>query len=1056
MKMPMSNYKTIAEASAAAIRLNITTIREYKQRYKEDPQLPEKPHTKYADEWEKFGKWLIFLGKGNRRKKFYSTIGEASAATIRLGITTNTEYKQRNQEDQRLSANPDRTYADEWEGFGKWFGFFGKEDPRKNFYPTIKEASAVAIRLKITFSTEYAQRYREDPRLPACPDKVYSDEWTEFGKWFGFLGNVDRSKNFYPTIEEASAAAIRFGITTHKEYTQHFQDDPRLPSTPDEIYADEWVEHGRWFGFLGNKVPVAPEQISDEYKSWLALYDLYMKDIQRNISHHKRVILEFIVHFLQKYSYPSEPALFLSKKAPINFDQYESFLIKEFGDKAKGKFHTSALNFVDFCLKELCTDEDDDGLIIHPDYLNPLSKFQSPLLEIKENRLDESNKPVLAYKYIVKAREWITPTSAKSFRDLQHLHDVCETDWFDVDSSLIDEDDKDCVYRVVTLDQRHKGKSHKQEAYQMWSPVRFLALFTLLNVPARGQQVLWCDSGEADKSIPVMVNGKVKWQANDSSLAGKTKLQGFIKAYPDDELGLHFTTNKTSAKEGGYDVPWIPDGLVEWMIRLRRWQSKYNPLPAPIRWTDIDLVRPVGERILQQRGSNCFLFRQPNSYNPYKTAIFSKILAFVLHQIEKSDNRLTSTISQTGSLASYRSPYTAHSLRVSLITAFVIDAKIPVHIVQKLVGHARLVMTLYYTKIGHAEMRDQLNAAGKRALAASPDRIAQQMRNKKLEELKPGLVGNNSEFLDSLTNDYPRSAFTFSDIGICPMSGGRCEEGGELIAEQGKQRIYGSVAAGHLGARNCFRCRFFITGPAFLGGLITKGNEVSLKAHDAAKKYHQHQIEIQVLEDEQYDCESRDVVFTRADELAKAETNSEIIAKEVDMYACDFISISRLIKPCIALLNEPNKAEATDQGLLVANTSVDQINFSIDETNSEFHQLSEVCENAAIFALADATAATYRRSQLIDQIAINNDLKPTMFRLTEDQQLRVGNEMSQLLLSRLKSWDRVEGLLNSDLTLSDLSDQDQVIELKEQVKAILHPSRITLTNKQAVLKSEYE
>jgi hypothetical protein len=29
---------------------------------------------------------------------------------------------------------------------------------------------------------------------------------------------------------------------------------------------------------------------------------------------------------------------------------------------------------------------------------------------------------------------------------------------------------------------------------------------------------------------------------------------------------------------GGYDIPFMPEDLAYWIIQLREWQSKYNPI----------------------------------------------------------------------------------------------------------------------------------------------------------------------------------------------------------------------------------------------------------------------------------------------------------------------------------------------------------------------------------------------------------------------------------------------------------------------------------------------
>lgn len=52
-----------------------------------------------------------------------------------------------------------------------------------------------------------------------------------------------------------------------------------------------------------------------------------------------------------------------------------------------------------------------------------------------------------------------------------------------------------------------------------------------------------------------------------------------------------------------------------------------------------------------------------------------------------------------------------HSLQVSLVTALALDGEVPFAILQKLVGHSRLLMTLYYNKPGVARIRAVLTEA---------------------------------------------------------------------------------------------------------------------------------------------------------------------------------------------------------------------------------------------------------------------------------------------------------------------------------------------------------
>jgi hypothetical protein len=509
----MAKYKTIQEASKAAIALGLTSHRKYIAGYNQDPRLPAYPDKAYRDDWADFGTWYGFLG--NEKKDFYSTIQEASKAAIALGLTSMSEYSVGYKKDPRLPAHPYKIYRDDWADFGTWYGFLGYE--KKDFYPTIQEASKAAIALGLTSQLEYRAGYNQDPRLPANPDKIYRDDWADFGKWYGFLGN--EKKDFYSTIQEASKAAIALGLTSQPKYSAGCNKDPRLPTCPDQVYRDDWADFGKWYGFLGNENPkTSRDDITEPYLKWEMLFDSYIDEIQRNIETKKRSVLSFIVNFIMRYDYPVLPEDFLLRNEKLDKHQYECFLEDNFPKNYVLMHHRMVTDFLQYALNKLCTLEDEDEKTIHPDFRNPVARFESHILEIKPNRLDESDKPALAYTHVVAAKEWVIPIEAKNFNDLTHLHDVTTKDWFEVDPSLIDESDPDCVYRIASKEQNIDGRRTSKKVMQVWSPVRFLATYSLLNIPARGQQLLWCDSGEADSRVPNIVNGEVKFSANTSPL----------------------------------------------------------------------------------------------------------------------------------------------------------------------------------------------------------------------------------------------------------------------------------------------------------------------------------------------------------------------------------------------------------------------------------------------------------------------------------------------------------------------------------------------------------
>jgi hypothetical protein len=159
------------------------------------------------------------------RQKYYPTYEQAKAAVQNLGITTIKEYRQRHKEDPRLYNDPDKSY-EEFEG---WPDFL-RNETRKNTYETLAEAKAAATALakkhNVTNGKAYrkAKLYKIDRRLPCNPEDYYED----FISWDDYLG-IQKIKR-YETSEEAAGAIQRLGIKNLTEYAKRYKEDPRLPS----------------------------------------------------------------------------------------------------------------------------------------------------------------------------------------------------------------------------------------------------------------------------------------------------------------------------------------------------------------------------------------------------------------------------------------------------------------------------------------------------------------------------------------------------------------------------------------------------------------------------------------------------------------------------------------------------------------------------------------------------------------------------------------------------------------------------------------------------------
>lgn len=214
-------YETWQEASQSTIVLGINSSTEYYKRYKEDKRLPSAPHQVYGN----FPGFIIFLG--NVKKDFYPTWQEASSATLKLGIDSQRNYRQKYKDDPKLPSDPRHTY----QNFPGWVVFLGGEE--KRFYLSLSDASKSVQELGIKGFKEYKIRYKEDPLLHSNPDQFYSD----FPGWDMFLLGIE---GYYKTWKEASEAALKLGIDSQRNYHQKYKDDPRLPSAASlkRIYLD--------------------------------------------------------------------------------------------------------------------------------------------------------------------------------------------------------------------------------------------------------------------------------------------------------------------------------------------------------------------------------------------------------------------------------------------------------------------------------------------------------------------------------------------------------------------------------------------------------------------------------------------------------------------------------------------------------------------------------------------------------------------------------------------------------------------------------------------------
>lgn len=834
-------------------------------------------------------------------------------------------------------------------------------------FPTLESLKQTCKNLGITNSVIYKEKYKEYG-LPAHPERIY-EEWVSYKDFFDIIEFI--------SYAELQKLVIENNLKTLNQYKKFIkkQNDPSLPLDPESVYKNEWKNT---YKFFGKEEPFKPDFISPEYITWAIKIKEFMTKARGGGSKETH-----LCRFVRLYIEP-----FDQNKTPHAFLIQEKFDVKSFRDvlaniesePTKRKLVVSVNEFLDYIINNDLTIEDEEtGEIVRVENArNPFSFFLTQQNLSSSTIRSETTKPCLQYHFVKKAQEWIMPANAKCFQDLEHLHKF-DADWVKVSFDQLDLYDPDCVYRIVD-----------NQAY-LWCPTDWIHTYTLTKIPLRGRQIAYNDSGEADEYIAdIDPQNKVIWQKNNSPLSGLTKEQSFIKRMPDGQIGMLTTTNKTNNNGQGYTIPWMPDDLAYWLVKLRKWQQKYNPISYPSAWLDCQRTN-LNEIQRKAKGINCFLFRRFNDFEPATvTNALTPRLAAALFHIQPSNLMLAALEGNPATVGCYKSKYTPHSMRVSLITAYVLEMGMPIEIVMKIVGHSSVIMSIYYCKVSNNDIRTRLEEGEKIALKSEVESIQRTIEQNKIENIKNQLIGNNTELLQALSNEVPAGNYVFRDYGICPFAASRCEDGGEVIKSSS---FYTPTPQGYLGIQNCLRCRHFITGPAFIGGLLAITNEILLQSNYQSDICAKLQLKINMinegidqLEREEYIANLKQQKFEGAAERSKLETDLrnfeseyETAAKKLDMLLCDIQAAYSHITKCHKLINNNPLIESGEKLTLITAPNAELV-LEMEEV-SHYQQLQEVCENAVIYKSCNADQAIYPRTQLIDKMAMFNEIMPNLFML---------------------------------------------------------------------------
>jgi hypothetical protein len=519
----------------------------------------------------------------------------------------------------------------------------------------------------------------------------------------------------------------------------------------------------------------------------------------------------------------------------------------------------------------------------------------------------------------------------------------------------------------------------------------------------------------------------------------------FHRAQGATDAGLFINTNKTAdinkaENDKGYVIPWAHPTVLYWLVKLRDWQAKYNPVSAPVAWTELTSQHfgrtPPHPGVLAQRGTACFLFRDPCANSPDLPVLSSAVELLwcrLLQRLqavcaaggETYDNGEPMVFVEPSKNSGPGTPaFPLHALRVSLISYLILDMGLDPVIVSKLIaGHSTIIMTLYYTKIGNLQMREVMERAEREFFEADQKNHRRFLQEGNFDQVSIAFAALSDDAFNAGAG-APGPSMVFDDKGICPVGGMRCDDGGAKLIDRKGETVFGPVP-GWPRTRNCTSCRFFLTGPAYLPGLMAHANATLERTHTSSGNFSDLEDRLRELQAEQQSCEEEGRPFLKGMDVEKLEQRHREAEEDASLLINDLNATWVLIQRSLTLLNERRQQEGIS---LVAAGTMEDIAIGFIETASEFHQLEVVCQNAEIHVNPEIRPAVYRRSQMIDLMLRFNRIPPILGHFDEKTQLQIGNAVMNLIKARTGSIQGSVPFAECQKKLSELGIRAREIE----------------------------
>lgn len=521
----------------------------------------------------------------------------------------------------------------------------------------------------------------------------------------------------------------------------------------------------------------------------------------------------------------------------------------------------------------------------------------------------------------------------------------------------------------------------------------------ILKTGMRGASARWLDSGEGDE---FSVNSETRAsEPNRRSSAEKGRSEGFLRLclLGDAERSTVMGFYVNSSKTGPYEVPWISEDLIGLVEELIRFQSTNFPISGPV---EIDNGVGFDSRFKVSKGASFPLARDPE----YKTghpisatrlsAYWEKLLVHCQPIIDRELGYHYPVVDDDG-----KPLFGIHSLRVTIISTL-LDHGVPVSIVQMLVGHKTPIMTLYYHDVTNSKIHQGLQQA------------FEQQRRRRIEDLERDAASretlaneaitfrSEAEFVGAqmLTADHGhRMPFDIFAHGICP--GGSCDIGGAKIGGAKYKPVWRP--------RACSACRFRITGPAFLNGLIHRANSLMWEIKESVRK--ERSLNAEMIEKEDAGLP---VEFLRGQVRKEQSFRDELFGE----WCLEFRTIEQARSLQHEDLGEPSAGAA-----IIVKGGADDAASALLVEGHDLHLAQRLIEDAKIVGSKAELpeGAELLRDKLLLQIAASNSIQGLLHVASNAEREEAFHQFGALLTEHVEDPDELQDLIEGTTKIADMA-----------------------------------